>query len=74
MAKLSLLLILLAPLFLKAQGILKGIAYDADTRSKLNLVFVNNLTQREVDHTGQKGDFSIKADIGDLLVFLLPRL
>ncbi|MBD3748162.1 MAG: hypothetical protein IE931_01590 [Sphingobacteriales bacterium] len=72
MKKLSLLLILLAPLFLKAQGVLKGIAYDADTRSKLNLVFVNNLTQREVDHTGQKGDFVVKADIGDLLVFSCP--
>lgn len=49
-----------------------GTAYDADTRNKLHLVFVNNLTQREVDHTGQKGDFSITADLGDLIVFSCP--
>ncbi len=49
-----------------------GTAYDADSRSKLKLVFVNNLTQREVDHSGQKGDFTVKADLGDLIVFTCP--
>lgn len=49
-----------------------GTAYDADTRNKLKLVFVNNLTQREVDHSGQKGDFTVKADLGDLIVFTCP--
>lgn len=49
-----------------------GTAYDADTRNKLKLVFVNNLTQREVDHSGQKGDFTVKADLGDLIVFSCP--
>ncbi|MEO5911022.1 MAG: hypothetical protein ABIP95_09055 [Pelobium sp.] len=49
-----------------------GTAYDADTRNKLHLVFVNNLTQREVDHTGQKGDFTVNADLGDLIVFSCP--
>lgn len=52
--------------------VLKGTAYDADTRGKMKLVFVNNLTQKEVDHTGQKGDFNIKAEIGDLVVFSCP--
>lgn len=51
---------------------IEGTAYDADSRNKLKLVFVNNLTQREVDHTGQKGDFVVKADLGDLIVFSCP--
>ncbi|KHJ36965.1 hypothetical protein PBAC_28830 [Pedobacter glucosidilyticus] len=67
-----LILFLIAPGFLCAQSILTGTAYDADTRSKLKLVFVNNLTQREVDHSGQKGDFKVKAEIGDLVVFSCP--
>lgn len=60
------------PFLAGAQTILSGTAYDADSRNKLKLVFVNNLTQREVDHTGQKGDFSVKAEIGDLVVFSCP--
>ncbi|MDA9555204.1 hypothetical protein N9R54_03100 [Pelobium sp.] len=67
-----LLFLLLFPLLLSAQSKLTGTAYDADTRSKLKLVFVNNLTQREVDHTGQKGDFSVTAEIGDLIIFSCP--
>jgi len=72
MKKVCIILILLLPLFLKAQTTIKGTAYDADTRSKLYLVFVNNLTQREAKHTGFRGDFSIKAELGDLLVFSCP--
>jgi hypothetical protein len=72
MKKVCIILILLSPLFLNAQSILKGTAYDADTRSKLYLVFINNLTQREGKHTGYKGDFTIKAELGDLLVFSCP--
>jgi len=60
------------PLFTQAQTVLKGTAYDADKRSKLNLVFVNNLTQREADHSGQKGDFIVNAEIGDLVIFSCP--
>ncbi len=59
-------------LALQAQAQLCGIAYDADTRSKMKLVFVNNLTQKAVDHTGQKGDFSVKAEVGDLVIFTCP--
>ncbi|HEX7367651.1 MAG TPA: hypothetical protein VF273_11175 [Pelobium sp.] len=66
------LFLFLCPFLLKAQMTIVGTAYDADSRSKLKLVFVNNLTQREVDHTGQKGDFSVKADLGDLIVFTCP--
>lgn len=72
MRKLVFLLMLLFPAFLKAQMTIEGTAYDADTRNKLKLVFVNNLTQREVDHSGQKGDFKVKADLGDLIVFSCP--
>ena len=72
MKKALILLLVLFPAFLKAQMTIGGTAYDADTHSKLRLVFVNNLTQREVDHTGQKGDFTIKADLGDLIVFSCP--
>ena len=62
-----------APFFaLQAQTQLRGTAYDADTRSKMKLVFVNNLTQKAVDHTGQKGDFSVKAELGDLVIFTCP--
>lgn len=57
---------------LQAQTQLKGTAYDADTRSKMKLVFVNNLTQKAVDHTGQRGDFKVKAEMGDLVVFTCP--
>lgn len=73
MRKVFITLILLCPFLLKAQTeTIVGTAYDADTRSKLKLVFVNNLTQREVDHSGQKGDFKVKADLGDLIVFTCP--
>ncbi|TKB98759.1 hypothetical protein [Pedobacter cryophilus] len=66
------ILFFLFPLFLQAQNVLTGTAYDANSRSKLKLVFVNNLTQREVDHSGQKGDFSLTAELGDLVVFSCP--
>ena len=72
MKKVVLLLFVLFPFVLKAQMTIVGTAYDADTRNKLKLVFVNNLTQREVDHTGQKGDFKLQADLGDLIVFSCP--
>ena len=72
MKKAVTLLFLILPFVLKAQMTIVGTAYDADTRSKLKLVFVNNLTQREVDHSGQKGDFSVQADLGDLIVFTCP--
>lgn len=72
MKKALTILFFLFPFFLKAQMTITGTAYDADTRNKLKLVFVNNLTQREVDHTGQKGDFTVKADLGDLIVFSCP--
>lgn len=67
-----LLFLLLFPLLLKAQSKLVGTAYDADSRDKLKLVFVNNLTLKEVDHSGQKGDFSVMAELGDLIVFSCP--
>jgi hypothetical protein len=64
---------LLFPFLLQAQQMkISGTAYDADSRNKLKLVFVNNLTQREVDHTGQKGDFNLTAELGDLIVFSCP--
>lgn len=72
MRKAFILVFLLIPVLLKAQNSIVGTAYDADTRNKLKLVFVNNLTQREVDHSGQKGDFTVKADVGDLIVFSCP--
>lgn len=72
MKNLLVALIFFIPLFTQAQTVLKGTAYDADKRSKLNLVFVNNLTQREADHTGQKGDFVVNAEIGDLVIFSCP--
>lgn len=72
MKRFSILLILLMPVLLKAQNKLTGTAYDADTRSKLKLVFVNNLTQKEVDHSGQKGDFIVIAELGDLIIFSCP--
>lgn len=59
-------------LALQAQTQLRGTAYDADSRNKMKLVFVNNLTQKAVDHTGQKGDFSVKAELGDLIIFSCP--
>lgn len=66
------ILVLLLPVLLNAQNKLTGTAYDADTRSKLKLVFVNNLTQKEVDHSGQKGDFTVIAELGDLIIFSCP--
>lgn len=72
MKRILVLLILFLPVLLNAQIKLTGTAYDADNRSKLKLVFVNNLTQKEVDHTGQKGDFTVIAELGDLIVFSCP--
>lgn len=71
--KFGFLSLLFLPFFANAQnGALKGTAYDADSRNKMSLVFVNNLTQKEGEHTGHKGDFSLKAEIGDLVVFSCP--
>jgi hypothetical protein len=72
MKNIYILLLLCFPMLLQAQNKLVGTAYDADSRSKLKLVFVNNLTQREVDHSGQKGDFVVTAELGDLIVFTCP--
>lgn len=72
MKNLFIILLSLSSFMLKAQMKIIGTAYDADSRNKLKLVFVNNLTQREVDHTGQKGDFVVKADLGDLIIFSCP--
>jgi hypothetical protein len=72
MKNIYVLLLLCFPMLLQAQSKLVGTAYDADSRSKLKLVFVNNLTQREVDHSGQKGDFVVTAELGDLIVFTCP--
>ena len=72
MKNICILLLLFFPMLLQAQSKLVGTAYDADSRSKLKLVFVNNLTQREVDHSGQKGDFVVTAELGDLIVFTCP--
>lgn len=72
MKNICIFLFLCLPILLKAQNKLFGTAYDADSRSKLKLVFVNNLTQREVDHSGQKGDFVVTAALGDLIVFTCP--
>lgn len=69
---LFLLLTLINCVIANAQTQIRGTAYDADTRSKMKLVFVNNLTQKEVDHTGQRGDFSVKAETGDLVIFTCP--
>ncbi|ADY50735.1 hypothetical protein Pedsa_0149 [Pseudopedobacter saltans DSM 12145] len=69
----NLLFFILTSFVVKAQeSALKGTAYDADSRNKLGLVFVNNLTQKEGEHSRQKGDFSVKAEIGDLVVFSCP--
>ncbi len=61
MKNILVIFLFLLPFLTQAQTVLKGTAYDADKRSKLNLVFVNNLTQREADHSGQKGDFVVNA-------------
>jgi hypothetical protein len=73
MKKAFILFFLFLPFAIHAQQMkISGTAYDADSRNKLKLVFVNNLTQREVDHTGQKGDFNLTAELGDLIVFSCP--
>lgn len=73
MKKLLQFILFFAPfLTLQAQTKLTGTAYDADTRNKMKLVFVNNLTQKEVNHTSQKGDFTVKAELGDLVIFSCP--
>lgn len=72
MKNILVIFLFLLPFLTEAQTVLRGTAYDADRRSKLNLVFVNNLTQREADHSGQKGDFVVNAEIGDLVIFSCP--
>ena len=73
MKKILFFILFFAPFLVShAQTKLKGTAYDADSRSKMTMVFVNNLTQKEVNHTGQKGDFTVKAELGDLVVFSCP--
>ncbi len=58
--------------FCFAQEKLTGTIYDADKRSRITLAFINNITQQEGIHSDKKGEFSLTAEKGDLIVFSFP--
>jgi len=66
-----LLLILLFPAFecLAQQKPIEGIVFDKDSKERVASVSVRDITNRLAVYDNLKGVFSIKADVGDQLVF-----
>lgn len=54
--------------YLSAQQIYSGVVLDAQKRP-IEEVLVSNLNSKETTLTNNKGDFSIKANVGDVLTF-----
>lgn len=70
--KLFVFLLLISPLQLLAQTILKGSVYEFDNKtSALPQVAVRNLSNKQVAVTRAGGEFEIPAKAGDLITFTL---
>jgi hypothetical protein len=55
-----------------AQGLLKGTVYESGSGIKLPDVFIRNTNNKQLTLTDKEGNFSIKAETGNLLIFDSP--
>jgi hypothetical protein len=55
-----------------AQGVLKGTVYESASGNKLPDVFIRNSNSKQLGITDKNGNFSIKAEVGNLLIFDSP--
>ncbi|MEO6633511.1 MAG: hypothetical protein ABIN13_17360 [Mucilaginibacter sp.] len=55
-----------------AQGLLKGTVYESASGNKLADVFIRNNNNKQLGITDKNGNFSIKAEVGNLLIFDSP--
>ena len=55
-----------------AQGLLKGTVYESANGNKLPDVFIRNMNNKQLGITDKDGNFSIKAQTGNLLIFESP--
>ena len=55
-----------------AQGLLKGTVYESANGNKLPDVFIRNMNNKQLGITDKEGNFSIKAETGNLLIFESP--
>ncbi|RYY35499.1 MAG: hypothetical protein EOP46_09805 [Sphingobacteriaceae bacterium] len=56
----------------QAQNPLKGVVYDGASGNRMADVFIKNTTNNQVALSDEKGNFSIKAAPGHLLIFTSP--
>jgi len=70
--KLLLLLALLIMVFVKSQAQLSGLVFDKIARIPLSHVELTNLSNQEKTISNDKGEFTIKAKVNELLVFRRP--
>lgn len=55
-----------------AQGLLKGTVYESANGNKLPDVFIRNMNNKQLGITDKDGNFSIKAETGNLIIFESP--
>ncbi|RVU01937.1 hypothetical protein EOD41_08265 [Mucilaginibacter limnophilus] len=58
--------------FAQAQDMLRGTVYDGASGNRMADVFIKNTTNNQVALTDKKGNFTIKAAPGHLLIFTSP--
>src|ERR1700759_832403 len=68
---LILLLTLVAGLA-NAQQLLKGTVYESASGTKLPDVFVRNVNNKQLGITDKQGNFSIRAETGNTIIFEAP--
>lgn len=65
-------LLLCITAFVQAQDRLRGTVYDGSSGNRMADVFIKNTTNNQVALSDKKGNFSIKAAPGHLLIFTSP--
>jgi len=68
----ALLLLFLTAGSVSAQSVLTGTVYESSTNNKLQDVFIRNMNNKQLGLTDKDGKFSVKAEIGNLLIFDAP--
>jgi hypothetical protein len=65
-------LILLASSPAMAQSLLKGTVYESGSNTRMPNVFIRNNNNKQITITDNSGNFSIKAETGNLIIFDSP--
>lgn len=68
----TLTLLLVITLGANAQDMLKGTVYDGPGGNRLSNVFIHDMTNKQATLSDKKGNFSIKAGPGHLIIFSSP--